>query len=92
VVGLLPFADYVEGSVRIEPGDRLVAFTDGISECMSPTDEEWGEHRLIEAVRSCAELDAAETQRRLLSAADAFAAGARQHDDMTLVVVRSLPA
>ena len=46
VVGLIENACYQQGSVRISPGDLLVAFTDGISEAMNLEDEEWGEERL----------------------------------------------
>lgn len=66
----------------------LVGFTDGISEAMNTQEEEWGEDQLIEAVRARPNLCAAEMISYLMSAADAFAAGAKQHDDMTVVVVR----
>ena len=49
MVGLIENADYQQGSVRISPGDVLVAFTDGISEAMNLEDEEWGEDRLLDS-------------------------------------------
>ncbi len=52
VVGLLEDAQYMQGSVRLRPGDVLVAFTDGISEAMNVDDEEWGEERLLEAIQT----------------------------------------
>ncbi len=88
VVGLLRDFEYQQGALTLEPGDLLVAYTDGISEAMNKAEEEWGEERLIEAARLCEGLSAAEAMGRLIRAADAFAAGAPQHDDMTLVVVR----
>ncbi|HEV2914967.1 MAG TPA: SpoIIE family protein phosphatase [Pyrinomonadaceae bacterium] len=88
VVGLLRDYSYSQASVVLEPGDVMVAFTDGISEAMNSREEEWGEERMIEAVGACRGLSAAEMITRLINDADAFAAGARQHDDMTLVVVR----
>jgi sigma-B regulation protein RsbU (phosphoserine phosphatase) len=88
VVGLLEGFPYEQETVSLEPGDLLVAFTDGISEAMNPSDEEWGEERLIETIKSGAALRAAQILPSIMSAADAFAAGAKQHDDMTLVVVR----
>jgi sigma-B regulation protein RsbU (phosphoserine phosphatase) len=66
----------------------LVAFTDGISEAMNAQEEEWEEERLIAAVREFHSLTAAETITHILQRVDNFTAGARQHDDMTLVVVR----
>ncbi len=87
VVGLLETFPYEQGSLRIEPGDVLIAFTDGISESMNSADEEWGEGPLIETVKACAGLTPSETIARIMKAADTFVAGAKQHDDMTLVVL-----
>ncbi|HET7872992.1 MAG TPA: GAF domain-containing SpoIIE family protein phosphatase, partial [Terriglobales bacterium] len=88
VVGLLENFPYEQETLRLEPGDLLVAFTDGISEAMNPADEEWGEERLAETVKISSGMKARDLLEHLMSAADAFAAGASQHDDMTLVVMR----
>jgi sigma-B regulation protein RsbU (phosphoserine phosphatase) len=88
VVGLLPNFPYTQATVQLEVGDLLLAFTDGISEAMNSADEEWGEERLIEASKSCEAMSAAEILARLVRGADEFAAGAPQHDDMTLIVIR----
>ena len=87
VVGLLESFPYEQGSLSIEPGDVFIAFTDGISESMNSADEEWGEKALIETVKACSGLSPAETIARIMQAADKFVAGAKQHDDMTLVVL-----
>ncbi len=90
VVGLLPKFPYEQESVQLERGDLLVCFTDGISEAMNSADEEWGEEKLAETASACLELSPQETIARLMAGADAFTAGAKQHDDMTLVVLRVL--
>jgi sigma-B regulation protein RsbU (phosphoserine phosphatase) len=90
VVGLLPNSPYQQGAFTLQDGDLLVCFTDGISEAMNPADEEWGEERLMAAAQTCDGLSAAEIVTRVIEAADRFAAGAPQHDDMTLVVLRVL--
>lgn len=92
VVGLLHNAKYEQATCQLHPGDYLILFTDGISEAMNGMDEEWGEECLAEAASACARasLSAAETTRRILSAADTFVNGAKQHDDMTIVVLRGL--
>jgi sigma-B regulation protein RsbU (phosphoserine phosphatase) len=66
----------------------LVAFTDGVSEAMNAAMEEWGEEQLQLAARQSYGASAQETMLKLRASADAFAAGAKQHDDMTLVVAR----
>ena len=88
VVGLISSFPYQQGCVTLAPGDLLVAFTDGISEAMNKEDEEWGEDRLIQTIKQCQGLDAKQILNRILVDADKFVAGAPQHDDMTLVVLR----
>jgi len=88
VVGLLPNFPYQQGTIALEPGDVLVAFTDGISEAMNGADEEWGEERLLAAIRACQNRSAQDMIPELLRCADEFVSGAPQHDDMTLVIVK----
>lgn len=88
VVGLLPVAPYTEQALTLEPGDVLVLFTDGISEAMTHADEEWGEERMIESAQRCKEKRADAVLKDIFRDADAFTAGAPQHDDMTLLVLK----
>jgi sigma-B regulation protein RsbU (phosphoserine phosphatase) len=89
VIGLVE-QDYEQESFSLEAGDLVVLFTDGVSEAMNTHNHEWGEDRLIEVAKTCHGLPAFEVITRILSAVEAFAAGASQHDDMTLVVLRIL--
>ncbi len=88
VVGLLPLAPYTEQSVALQPGDLLVMFTDGISEAMTHDDEEWGEERMIAAAQLCREKTANAVLKDIFRDVDGFTAGAPQHDDMTLLVLK----
>ena len=88
VIGLFPDFPYREASVALHSGDILVAFTDGISEAMNKREDEFGEEQLITGVREAKARTAADLISELLVSVDGFTAGARQHDDMTLVVVR----
>jgi sigma-B regulation protein RsbU (phosphoserine phosphatase) len=88
VVGLLPEASYQQGVLTMKPGDVLLGYTDGISEAMNHADEEWGEDRMIAKAASCVHLSAQQMLESLLDAADRFASGAPQHDDMTLVLMK----
>jgi phosphoserine phosphatase RsbU/P len=91
VVGLLESFPYDQGVVTIAPNDIFVAFTDGISEAMNKADEEWGEERMIAAIHGCSGARASDMIARIMQDADTFVAGAKQHDDMTLVVIRAGP-
>jgi phosphoserine phosphatase RsbU/P len=88
VVGLFKPARYSQANITLMRGDIAVFFTDGISEAMNAVDDEWGEERLMEAVRNCRDRPAIEMIDCLMRDADAFVAGAPQHDDMTIVVVK----
>ena len=88
VVGLLPFAPYTEQALTLEPGDLLLLYTDGISEAMTHDDEEWGEERMIEAARKVRNRTADEVLRAIFDDADKFTAGAPQHDDMTMLILK----
>lgn len=90
VVGIFPHSCYREGDLHLDCGDVLVAFTDGISEAMNDAEEEWGEDRLVEAIRNCHHRSAHDMIHCILEQVDSFTAGAQQHDDMTLVVSRIL--
>jgi len=88
VIGLMPVASFDQATVVLEPGDVLVAYTDGISEAMNAADDEWGEENMMDCVRPSRDLEAMPLIERLMVSADAFVAGAPQHDDMTIVVAR----
>lgn len=81
-------ARYQQGSVTLAPGDTVILFTDGVTEAMNPTGDDFGEKRLVAEVRGAAGLPAMQLLDRLLGALDAFTAGAPQYDDTTLVVVK----
>jgi serine phosphatase RsbU (regulator of sigma subunit)/dihydrofolate reductase len=87
-IGLLVGAVYQEQTLQLLPGDILLGFTDGISEAMNAEEDEWGEDRMIAEAQAHADLSAEELLQHLFRAADSFAAGAPQHDDMTMVVLR----
>jgi sigma-B regulation protein RsbU (phosphoserine phosphatase) len=87
VVGLIEGGRFVQESVSLFPGDVLLVYSDGISEAMNAADEEWGEDQLAAAATAAVPCRAQELIDKLFVAADGFAAGAVQHDDMTVVVV-----
>jgi sigma-B regulation protein RsbU (phosphoserine phosphatase) len=89
VMGVFPEVHYEQGFVAMRAGDVLIVYTDGVTESMTAADEEWGDERLLETARSCAHLGPQEIVNCLLKEVDQFTAGAAQHDDLTLVVVKA---
>lgn len=88
VVGLFDTASYCEERVQLADGDMLVIFSDGVSEALSATDDEFGDDRLIAAVQSAGHGSAQKVVDSVLEALRAFTLGAPQSDDVTMVVVR----
>ena len=90
VVGMLPsmFVNYTQGEITLEAGDMLVGYTDGISEAMNPAEEEWGEDAMLAELKNVYEQPSEEILNYIIACADRFANGAKQHDDMTMIIVK----
>jgi serine phosphatase RsbU (regulator of sigma subunit) len=86
VLGVFPEAEYTGGEATLRSGDRLLLYTDGISEARNASDEEFGEDRLADALVAHRHLDADAIHQALLGEVTTFAGGSFQ-DDATLLVV-----
>jgi serine phosphatase RsbU (regulator of sigma subunit) len=86
VLGVFPEWPYEQAEVGLEPGDRLLLFTDGITEAANALEEEFGEERLIQLAAALRDRGAYELKNRILQTIATFTGG-RAHDDATLVVV-----
>jgi sigma-B regulation protein RsbU (phosphoserine phosphatase) len=88
VLGPLPSARYESSRVRLEPGDTLVLYTDGIPERINAAGSFFGVERIEQLVSRLIDRPAQAVTASLLAEVDAFAAGVPAQDDMTVVVVR----
>ena len=86
VLGVFPKWAYEQATVPLGPGDRLVLFTDGVTEAANAGDEEFGEERLAQLISALRDRGAHELKNRILQTVSSFTAGGPQ-DDATLVVV-----
>jgi sigma-B regulation protein RsbU (phosphoserine phosphatase) len=86
VLGVLSEAEYEQASVTLGPGDRLVLYTDGLTEARDSADDEFGEDRLLAAAVEHRGCSAPALQARLTAAVAAFTGGLQQ-DDATLIVL-----
>ena len=87
-LGLIPEAEYEVASLRLEPGDTIVLFSDGVTEAMNPNDELFGVPRLRETLTGLPECGLEQLQGKILEAVENFARGANQADDVTLLLLR----
>jgi phosphoserine phosphatase RsbU/P len=82
---------YGVGRVQLEPGDLLFIFTDGVAEAVNEKGEEFGEPRIVPAILSMPGGTAAAVLNRVMSDVNTFVGYARQHDDITALVLRIEP-
>jgi len=92
VLGILPGADYGRGApLVLEPGDLLLAYSDGITESRSPARELFGADRLGAALQAAVGQEPAAILDSLGEAVTEWTGGARRDDDVTLLAVKRVP-
>jgi len=87
-IGLLNFSTYKQGEITLGEGDTLLCMSDGITEAANIQDELWGEEEVQKVLFGSSTLSCEDLIQRVVQAADAYAAGAEQADDMTIVALR----
>lgn len=87
-LGMTRRSRYEQAEIGLESGDTLVLYTDGVTEARNEQGEEFGEDRLLEALQAAPAGGAQLVVDHVLEAVKRFAAGAPQHDDITLIVAR----
>jgi len=86
VLGVFPDWTYDQSEVAFGPGDRIVLFTDGVTEALNAGGEEFGEKRLLDLTIVCRHLRARELQKRIMDSLIDYCGGAFQ-DDATLIIL-----
>jgi len=86
--GVVRDAVYDQGMETLEPGDTILLFTDGVSEAMDASDEEYGTDRIERIMRSSMDLSLKELLTRIEKSVEEFHGSSRYSDDFTLMAVR----
>jgi len=86
-IGLFIDAEFPTQETTLAPGDRLIVYSDGVSEASSYSRERFGEKRLAEAATAQPGLSALELYAHLLEELAAFTEGSEQDDDITLLTL-----
>jgi len=84
VLGVFPAQTYVDRTITLEPGNRLLLYTDGVTEAWNERDEEFGDDRLIALLQTCS--DAAVLHQQVIDSVTAFSGGDFR-DDVTVLAV-----
>jgi serine phosphatase RsbU (regulator of sigma subunit) len=88
LLGALKGAEFQSGELRLEPGDTVVVYSDGVVECRNPEGEEFGLDRLIAALPRAKQQSAHGTLMMLLAVVQEFANGYPMSDDMSLTLIQ----
>ena len=87
-IGIFAESPYQVGTTRLEDGDWLVIFTDGVVEAVNAKDEEYGEPELIRLVDRKSGSAPAELLRQMWTELDLFVGNTPQHDDITCLLLK----
>jgi sigma-B regulation protein RsbU (phosphoserine phosphatase) len=86
-IGIFSDWTYEEGEIQLNPGDLLLAYTDGVTEAVNPAGEQWGVEGLQRATAERLEETPEDIVCAIFKAIDEFSRG-RQSDDATVLVMR----
>jgi sigma-B regulation protein RsbU (phosphoserine phosphatase) len=87
-LGIIEEVEYQELTIPLQSGDLIVFYTDGIAEATNSNKELFGFDRLEQRIKQLTNETAKEVIQAIVGEAEKFAGSAKQHDDMTVVVVR----
>ncbi len=90
ILGLMPNIPYEHETIQLAPDDKIVMFTDGVSEAMNEKEEQYEESRLEKLLQSNPALSAKECTDLICQEVKAFTGTAPQSDDITVVVIKTL--
>lgn len=88
ILGMIKDTPFNTKTVKLQPGDKIIMFTDGVTESMNEMDEEFEEKRLKKILEENAEENAQKTMEAIISAIKSFSGDVHQSDDVTLVVIK----
>ena len=90
-IGMMDIAAYEVKSIQLQPGDKIVLFSDGVSEAVNMKGECFDKRRLHEILRAYAAAGCAELHAKLVEAVEEFSDGDEQEDDITTLVLEYQP-
>jgi len=89
-LGMMAGASYREQHQDVQPGEMLIAYSDGLTEALNAAGEFYGEDRLRAVFAGLAPLSALQAGERILESVDAFIGTTRPYDDLSLIILKRL--
>jgi sigma-B regulation protein RsbU (phosphoserine phosphatase) len=88
VLGMMPDVTFDEQRLEVASGDRVIVYSDGITEAMNEQDEFFGDERLQALIAETPQMTAAEAGTHILAGLASFVGDAEQSDDVSLMVLK----
>jgi len=92
VIGIMDSFEFQESTVCLQPGDSLLAFSDGVTEAMNTDRERFGERTLADLFKKNISIPAGKLVEKIVGAVKVHAGDVPQHDDITTLVIKREPA
>lgn len=91
-LGIVEDTSYIERCIEFSPSDAAIFYTDGVTEALNDEGEMYGEDRLLNVIRNNCKLNAKDLIERIFNDILNFCNGTEQHDDITLIALKSCSA
>ena len=88
MLGVIPETQFQQGTEKLEPGDILVLYTDGVTEATNPAGEQFGEDRLRRIVKENSHMTAQALLERIYAQIREYGGNIAQQDDITLIIMK----
>jgi serine phosphatase RsbU (regulator of sigma subunit) len=88
ILGFMPDPPFMRGEITVERGDLLVLYTDGVTEGVDATNEQFGEERLVASVRTARTDSSSDLAHQIVREVRSFEGALGHADDVTVLVVR----
>jgi phosphoserine phosphatase RsbU/P len=88
IAGVFEHCDYEQETIQMKSNDLLFLYTDGLTEALNPSGQEFGQARIEETLNECAQLSVEEIRDRIVKRVKEWCSTAPLHDDLTFVVMK----
>ncbi len=89
ILGIMLDVEYEERPVSLYSGDVIALYTDGVTDAVNESGEEFGQKRLVEFLRESRQMSAGDISDKIVAEVAAFRGAAGQNDDLTLVIIKA---
>lgn len=90
-LGIVPYATFFEQGIDLAPGEKLVIYSDGVTEARNESGDFFGDERLLSLLRAGVAMEGAALGQRIVAAVEHFTGDEPQSDDVSLVIVERRP-